>query len=91
MQYWNNVVSIRNNVARLCWAKNCRCESSPVTSPLGTCVEFTAITKINGSTMDVELQVLSRFFGFSAVGGGGGYIRCIMGNVKMVNLKISRS
>ena len=35
--------------------------------------------------MDVELQVLSRFFSW-----GGGYIRCIMGNVKMVNLKISR-
>ena len=47
---------------------------------------FTAITKINGSTMDVELQALSRFFS-----GGGGYIWCIMGNVKMVNLKISRS
>lgn len=46
---------------------------------------FTAITKINGSTMDVESQVLSRFFS-----GGGGYIRCTMGNVKMVNLKISR-
>ena len=46
---------------------------------------FTAMTKINGSTMDVELQVLSRFFSW-----GGGYIRCIMGNVKMVNLKISR-
>lgn len=30
---------------------------------------FTAITKINGSTMDVELQVLSRFFS----GAGGVY------------------
>ena len=49
---------------------------------------FTAITKINGSTMDVELQVLSRFFSGA---GGGGYIRCIMGNVKMVNLKVSGS
>ena len=47
---------------------------------------FTAITKINGSTMDVELQVLSRFFS-----GAGGYIRCIMGNVKMINLKVSGS
>ena len=38
LQCWNNVVTIRNNVARLCWAKKCRYESSPVTSPLGTCV-----------------------------------------------------
>ena len=27
LQYWNNVVTIRNNdVATLCCAKNCRCE-----------------------------------------------------------------
>ena len=33
----------------------------------------------------------NRSLGFYGGGGrGGGYIRCIMGNVKMVNLKISR-
>lgn len=35
----------------------------------------------------------NRSLGFYGGGGGGGYItkRCIMGNVKMVNLKISGS
>lgn len=34
----------------------------------------------------------NRSLGFLAgVEGGGGYISCIMGNVKMVNLKTSRS
>ena len=32
-QCWNNVVTIRNNVATLCCAKNRHCESSRVTSP----------------------------------------------------------
>ena len=30
MQCWNNVVTIRNNVATPCCAKNCHCESSRV-------------------------------------------------------------
>ena len=34
LQYWNNVVTIRNNVVVLFGAKNRRCESSRVTSPL---------------------------------------------------------
>ena len=33
LQCWNNGATIRNNVATLCCAKNCRCESSRVTSP----------------------------------------------------------
>ena len=28
LQCWNNVVTIRNNVVTLCWAKNRRCELS---------------------------------------------------------------
>ena len=35
MQCWNSVVTIQNNVATLCCAKNRRCESSRVTSPYG--------------------------------------------------------
>ena len=35
LQYWNNVVTIRNNVATICCANNRHCESSCVTSPLG--------------------------------------------------------
>ena len=34
LQFWNTVVTIRNNVATLCCAKNRCCESYPVTSPL---------------------------------------------------------
>ena len=34
LQCWNTVVTIRNNVATLCCAKNRCCESSRVTSPL---------------------------------------------------------
>ena len=34
LQCWNNVVTIRNNAATLCFAKNRRCESSRVTPPL---------------------------------------------------------
>ena len=34
LQCWNNFVTIRNNVATLCCAKNRRGESSCVTSPL---------------------------------------------------------
>ena len=30
LQCWNNIVTIRNNVAKLCCAKNRRCESSRV-------------------------------------------------------------
>ena len=32
-QYWNNVITIRNNVATLCCTENRRCKSSRVTSP----------------------------------------------------------
>ena len=34
LQCWNNVVTIRNNAATLCCAKNRLCKSSRVTSPL---------------------------------------------------------
>ena len=34
LKCWNNVVTIQNNVATPCCAKNRRCESSRVTSPL---------------------------------------------------------
>ena len=95
----------RNNVAMLQYcAKNCRCYLSLVSSPsacmLGfpnsdhviyspgilPCVCFTRTCAWDG----IWKKPFSRFLWW---GWGGGYItkRCIMGNVKMVNLKISGS
>ena len=62
MQCRNNVVTIRNNVATLCCAKNRRCESSRGTSPLGNQNVFVRGQDIFSPSNESRKDPLEQFY-----------------------------
>ena len=65
VQCCNHSKQCRNNVSKLCFAKNCRCESSRVTSPYGVTITRPGRRRDGGGATQASLGQLCAAKGFN--------------------------